>query len=262
MSVKSSSSGARWALLLLISWAPWAMAQDAETATRAQRDAANPLRMIIEAGKLKVRQKSPEAEPEPAAKPAAPARVAAPKPPQVASPALVAAPSQPTARPASTPVAAATAEPPPPVAAPAAPTDAEPTPATPAAVEALSTAAAPAAEASDATPAAQEPQLALAAPSLPATPLPATAPRRTALELVDYVEPVLNERLRRRLKGDGEVVVEFTIRADGSVADPAVRSASDKVLEEAALEAVRQWRYQPIPAAQPHAVQLVFKFRE
>lgn len=262
MSVPSSPSGAGRALLLLILWAPWAMAQEGDYATRAQRDAANPLRMIIEAGKLKVRQKSPEAEPEPAAKPAAPARAAAPKPPQPANPALAAAPSPPAARPVTAPVAAATAEPPPPAAAAAAPTEAQAAPATPPAVEARSTAAAPAAEASDATPAAPEPQLALAAPSLPATPPPAAAPRRAALELVDYVEPVLNERLRRRLKRDGEVVVEFTVRADGSVADPVVRSASDTALEEVALDAVRQWRYQPIPAAQPHGVQLVFKFRD
>ena len=48
--------------------ASFAHAQDADAQARAKRDADNPLRMIIEASKLKPRQKA--AEPEAAAKPA------------------------------------------------------------------------------------------------------------------------------------------------------------------------------------------------
>ena len=39
------------------------LAQDADAPARARRDADNPLRMIIEASKIKPRQKAVEAEP-------------------------------------------------------------------------------------------------------------------------------------------------------------------------------------------------------
>ena len=55
------------------------------------------------------------------------------------------------------------------------------------------------------------------------------------------------------------MVVRFTVNPDGSVADVAVRSSSDRALDPIALDAVSQWRYKPIAAAQPHAVELVFK---
>ncbi|HRI18723.1 MAG TPA: TonB family protein, partial [Burkholderiaceae bacterium] len=69
------------------------------------------------------------------------------------------------------------------------------------------------------------------------------------------------ERLRRRFQSDGEVVLDFTVNADGTVSDIAVRSASDKALESVAVDAVRQWRYRPISTAQAHGVHLVFKLR-
>jgi TonB family protein len=283
MFVNSRSSGAGRALLLVL-WAPWAMAQDAETVTRVQRDAANPLRMIIEAGKLKVRQKSPEADPEPAAKPVAPARAAAAKPPAVVSPVLATAAlagrtaANPVPEPLlAAPVAIAPVADPAPALPPAPPTtaalasesgsDAQATVAQPADPAPAGVAAPDIANESAGSAAgtiADQPpqQLALAALAPPAATPIATASQRVKLDLTDYVEPVISERVRRRLKGNGEVMIEFTVQADGSVVDPAVRSASDKALEEAALDAVRQWRYRPIPAAQPHAAQLVFRFKD
>ena len=65
-------------------------------------------------------------------------------------------------------------------------------------------------------------------------------------------------RLKSRLRANAEVVVDLSIRADGSVADATIRSSSDRALDPIALEAVRQWRYKPIGASRPHAVQLVF----
>ena len=78
------------------------------------------------------------------------------------------------------------------------------------------------------------------------------------LELADYVEPVLPERLRSRLRGTPEVVLDLMVRADGSVGEATVRSSTDKALEPLALAAVRQWRYKRIDEPRAHAVQLVF----
>ena len=79
------------------------------------------------------------------------------------------------------------------------------------------------------------------------------------LVLADYVAPVVPERVRSRLRGVPEVVLDLLVRADGSVGEATVRSSTDKALEPLALAAVRQWRYKPIAEDQPHAVQLVFR---
>jgi len=85
-----------------------------------------------------------------------------------------------------------------------------------------------------------------------------TAPP-VALELVSSVEPVLPDRVRRRMRRDGEVLLAFKVNPDGSVADLNVQASSDSALDEIALDAVRQWRYKPIPEARSHRLQLVFR---
>ena len=95
-------------------------------------------------------------------------------------------------------------------------------------------AAAPGAEAASSTGQADPIELAIHVPTS------APTPAREALQLADYVEPLLPDRLRRRLQGDGEVVLTFTVNTDGSVADVAVQSSSERALETAALDAVRQ----------------------
>lgn len=310
--------------VLLLLWSRAGLAQEADAATRAQRDAANPLRMIIEAGKLKVRQKPGEGETEPVAK-AVPTRTVASRAAPPVGTAIASAPQtarvtagEPFGAATIAPIATAQASPGTgtagagakveDVSRTAAPDNeamplrgplsaGEPVPVAPTTEAAPPTAGAaistrvelPGASASEAVPPVA-PEAALPATRPPAggaesaitepaqaggepvqrialapialhgaTP---AAPARAALELVDYVEPVLNERVRRRLRADGEVVVEFMVQVDGTVAATAVRSASDRVLEPVALDAVRQWRYRPIAAAQPHAVQLVFKLKD
>ena len=219
------------ALVTLVASA--ASAQNAAPATlepapvaRAQRDADNPLRLIIEAGKLKARPKG--AEVDPSARRVAEAR---PAPQRIA----VARPAEgaPEAAPSVLPVAML-----------------------PTTVASLS---APALALALPQPVIQP--AALPAPELPtlggATSLAERlAPRPP--ELTSYVEPVVPARLRGRLRGNAEVVIDLKILADGSVAEAIVRSASDKALEPLALEAVRQWRYKPAGEDQSHAVQLVF----
>ena len=49
-----------------------------------------------------------------------------------------------------------------------------------------------------------------------------------------------------RLQIEGAVTVEFTITADGSVADPAViKSDPPRVFDKAALQAIVQWKFKP-----------------
>ena len=80
-----------------------------------------------------------------------------------------------------------------------------------------------------------------------------------ALELLNMVQPDLPERLRKRLRRDGEVMLVFKVNTDGSVVDLNVLSSNDPTLDEIAVDAVRQWRYKPIPEARTHRVQIVFR---
>jgi protein TonB len=197
-------------LLLVLTWVtPLALAQD--RATRVEREANNPLRMIIEASKIKPKAKLAEI--------ARPAERVAP----AAVPSPLAAASAPVELPrvvvpdGAVESAVATVE---------VGGEAERTAELPAAVP--------------------EP-----APA-PVTPL---AP----LKLADVVEPVTPRVLLGKLRGEIQVVVAFMVRADGTVVEPVIRSTSHPQMDEAVLEAVRQWRYQPIAAPRAHEVQLVLR---
>ncbi|QTN25042.1 TonB family protein [Rhizobacter sp. AJA081-3] len=196
-------------LLLLILVTPLATAQD--RGARVEREANNPLRMIIEASKIKPKAKPAEAvrpldRSVPAAVPSAAVAASAPAElPRIAMP-------------------AGTVE------------------STVATVEV-------GAEAERAT-----------VPSQPAPdPLSVPATGLAPLQLADMVEPVTPRMLLGKLRGEVQVVVSFTVRPDGSVVEPVVRSSSHPQMDDAVLEAVRQWRYQPIAAPRGHEVQLVLR---
>ena len=251
-------------LLALPTVAAWAQTaavappQEPESAARVQRDAGNPLRMIIEAGKLKVRPKGQEADSAPkrvADKPLA--RAPGAKPAEASGAALAGslattrlrpdAATGPAAQPSAAGAVAGTT----PVAGTA--------PVPGATAVAATTSVAPTTPVAGTTPGVATPAAlaALLGTSAAALVTPArTVPVR--LELADYVEPVLPERLRSRLRGTPEVVLDLMVRADGSVGEATVRSSTDKALEPLALAAVRQWRYKRIDEPRAHAVQLVF----
>ncbi len=225
---------------------------DTVPAVRVQRDAVNPLRMIIEAGKLKARPK-----------PTAEARAADAEPP--AKRIRSAAGRLPGGSPEASPTSAAVARPAALqsvvlspaqgdgsvlAAVPAAPAAAQ---AEPGAITLLPVVATRAD-----TDAVVDPRRSALAAAAPA-PSRATPPPLVPLVLADYVEPVVPERVRNRLRGAPEVVLDLLVRADGSVGEATVRSSTDKALESLALAAVRQWRYKPIAEDQPHAVLMVFR---
>ncbi|MBW8848245.1 MAG: TonB family protein [Burkholderiales bacterium] len=165
-----------------------------------------------------------------------------------------------------TPVTAAA---PRPTAAPAQSSTAAPTPA-----PAQASAAAPAPVMTAAAPE-PEPErtpvvLASAAPiPAPAAPLavaaraaePPPAPVEEAevpLKLLAKVDPTIPRQLQAQSFRNGFAQVRFTVAPDGSVTQAQSVKASHARLGSAAVEAVKQWRFAPIPKAREAAVEVGF----
>lgn len=193
---------------IALSAALQAGAQPAGGGSRVEDEASRPMRMILEAARIKSRAKAAEAPPARplAVAPRAPAPPAPAVLPQsaVATLEAVATPRAAIPDPAPAPVPQAGS---PPAAAPAAP------------------------------------------PSAPLQPL----------QLLSLVEPVTPRALLGKLRGEIRVDVAFTVAADGAVTDATVRSSSHPQMNAAVLEAVGQWRYQPIGSPREHAVQVVLR---
>lgn len=91
-------------------------------------------------------------------------------------------------------------------------------------------------------------QQAAPAPAPPAA-APAPAPASTALRAISTPAPSYPPDALREGRS-GEVVVEFTVNADGSVSNPrVVRASPPRMFDRAALNAVRRWRFQPVASA-------------
>jgi periplasmic protein TonB len=86
--------------------------------------------------------------------------------------------------------------------------------------------------------------------------LPATAPGVTPPVAIETIAPPYPE-LARRAHVEGVVVLEAIIGVDGSVRDVRVLRGASPLLDPAALEAVRRWRYRAASVgARPVAVYL------
>ncbi len=100
------------------------------------------------------------------------------------------------------------------------------------------------------------------APRPTAEPAPAT-PSSSALKdlpltLLRGSEPAFPPELVNSRLNAANVVVAFTVKADGEVVNPSVASTSDWRLNRSVLRAVRDWRYAPIEAAREHSVRFEF----
>lgn len=84
------------------------------------------------------------------------------------------------------------------------------------------------------------------APPSPAAPVLAVRAggRLEPAKLLAQQRPPYPEKARAR-GAQGVVVLQATIKTDGSLSEPLVIHSPDPDLATAALEAVRQWRYQP-----------------
>ncbi len=52
------------------------------------------------------------------------------------------------------------------------------------------------------------------------------------------------------------------VNRDGSLSDVGIRASTNRALDDAVLDAVRQWRYGPLPEPREGTVQLVFNLGE
>lgn len=202
-----------------------------EAMERARRDAANPLRVILEAGRIQLRRRN-DAAPTVATPAVAPAPAAVlPRREATRSPA--GAPPEPAVAPAPEPAPASNVPPAPPVVAESAP---EPVAVAPIVVE-------------------PPPAETLPAPATVPDPEPAPP---VAPTLVSMVEPAIPPAVLSRIGTLREVTADLTLRADGSVAAVTLAPGTPRVAARYLTQAFEQWRFAPLGTERVHRVQLVF----
>lgn len=74
---------------------------------------------------------------------------------------------------------------------------------------------------------------------------PSPLPVETGLHLIDSVEPVYPKRCENGAKPVETVQVAFNVNVEGAVTGERVAFSSNSCFEEAALNAVRRWRFDP-----------------
>lgn len=178
-------------------------------------------------------------------KPAAPQ----PAPPAPRPAAVRKVPSAPT----PAPVAAAPEEPAK-QAAPLTPTAAAPSP---------SVNAAPVAALGASEPQATPAPTAVDAPLLPTEPPPAPEPEEVPLRLIQYTEPDMSPQVMAALNSAQMVVpVRFTVQPNGRVSAAQALGSAPRRVALAAVRAVQQWRFEPIPAVREVDVEIAFRAGE
>lgn len=81
------------------------------------------------------------------------------------------------------------------------------------------------------------------------------------LVLVHQVEPEFPVAILRRQK-KGSVMVRFVVQPDGSVTQPEVVKSTNPYLNPHAIQAVTQWKFQPLPREQSAMAELGFDLRQ
>lgn len=222
--------------------APDAAAAAASAAMeRARRQAAGPMRVILEASKARRKPGEPDAQPTP------------PPPPQPAEAGSVRV----IASRSAGPLAALT--PPPAAAVPAA---AVPSPvATQGATQmTLNSEALQGKAASAVVPGLETlPAAALAAP-VPAgsLALPTISSGPARVKLISRVDPDVAQRQLDDMGRNAIVMVDLTIRADGTVGAVNLVPPTPRGIQRALVVALEQWRFEALPSERVHRVQLVF----
>ena len=99
--------------------------------------------------------------------------------------------------------------------------------------------------------------LAAAARAVEPPPAP-VAEAEVPLKLLVKVSPSIPRQLQQQSFRKGVAQVQFTVAPDGAVSEAHAVSASHSRLGAAAVEAIKQWRFAPIPAPRQAAVEVAF----
>ncbi|MEO6279024.1 TonB family protein [Roseateles sp.] len=190
-------------------------------------------------------------------------QTASPAPPPAAAPAVAPAPAprKPTPTPTPTPAAVAAAPRPAPAPAPAALPEPVVARARTAALpepEPKPERAAPALLAIASPPPAPVAPMAVAARAVEPPP-PPVEEAELPLKLLSRVNPGIPRQLQQQNFRDGFARVKFTVAPDGSVSKAEALASSHSRLGTAAIEAVKQWRFEPIAAPREVAIEFAFK---
>lgn len=223
-----------------------ATAEAAAGMERARKQAANPMRIILEASKGKRRAGEDAAPPAPAAEASV-----RPVVNRTAPAATVAA-----AAPAEVVVARAAAAPASAAAQPSPPADPAPV-----VVQVTLNSELAQAKAADSVPAlAPTGGASVAAPAFNSLPVaaPSLEVAQAKPRLLSMVEPDVPQRLLDDLGRNATVAVDMTIRPDGTVSNVVLASAAPRALQRVLVSAIEQWRFAPMAAARAHRVELIF----
>jgi len=99
--------------------------------------------------------------------------------------------------------------------------------------------------------------LALAAP-VAQPPAPPAVEEEVPLKLLSRISPTIPRQMQKESFRDAYARVKFTVAPDGTVSQAESIKASHSRLGIAAVEAVKQWRFAPIPAAREAAIEFAF----
>ena len=222
---------------------------------RAKRQAAGPMRLILEASKSRRKTAEPDTPTPPpaetislrtvASRPAAP--TALPTAPETVTRSVAAA--QPAPEPVTAPVTA--------------PVSAEPAVSAPPGVVTLMTLSSAALQGKGVTtpvPGLAGVSGALAAAPLPTSPLalPNLSVGPARVKLVTQVDPELAQRQLDSMGRNAVVAVDLTIRADGSVSAVTLVPPSPRGIQRAVVDALELWRFEPLPSERVLRVELIF----
>jgi Meckel syndrome type 1 protein len=92
-------------------------------------------------------------------------------------------------------------------------------------------------------------------------PTATVAPGWMQPRLVEMVEPAIPARVLDEIGQLVELQIDLSLRADGSVAAVTLLPPVPRQLARYVTAALERWRYAPLPAGQVHRVQLVFNER-
>jgi TonB family protein len=104
--------------------------------------------------------------------------------------------------------------------------------------------------------------LALAATAVQPPPAPPVVEEEVPLKLLSRVNPAIPRQLQQQNFRDGYARVKFTVAPDGSVSKAETIKASHSRLGVAAVDAVKQWRFAPIPEAREAGIEFAFNTQD